>query len=737
MSPRSILRVAIPIPRYQSFDYLPPPGLTAEEILLGSRLLVPFGKGSRCGLVIGHAAKTPIKAQQLKAAIRLLDEEPLLPSASTDLILWAAEYYRHPVGEAAFSALPSRLRRGGAIRVPGVQGWRLTEAGAAIDSLQLRKAPKQAQILQTLKAADEPLPQPQLLARAEATPQVLRALAEKGWIQGLRLRKDLYDTPREPRRPLELNSDQRRALRAMAQALSGFRVFLLHGVTGSGKTEVYLSLAERHIRAGHQILILVPEIALTPQLMRRIQRRIEAPIALLHSGLSEGEREAAWLAARSGTARVLIGTRSAVFTPLPNLGLIIVDEEHDLSFKQQEGFRYSARDLAIVRSRQCGCPVVLGSATPSLESLRNAAAGRYRMLHLPQRAGDARPPRVDLLDIRGSHLRGGLSPLMLELLRAELAAGNQVLLFLNRRGYAPVLICHACGWVSNCPHCDARMTLHKSESTLRCHHCGQQQAPPTQCPNCDSAEPPRPIGQGTERLEEVLREHYPGHSVARIDRDSTRRKGSLERSLEEIRAGTHRILLGTQMLAKGHHFPEVTLVGILDVDQGLYGADYRAAERMAQLIVQVAGRAGRAHRPGRVVLQTRHPDHPLLLTLVRHGYPAFAEVALQERAEAGLPPFSHQALLRAEALNPNAASSFLGHAARQATALAGGAVEIWGPVPAPMERRGGRTRAQLLVQSTSRERLQRLLASWIPRIAEGPNEGRVRWSLDVDPQEVL
>ena len=522
----------------------------------------------------------------------------------------------------------------------------------------------------------------------------------------------------------------------MSHRLHGFRAFLLDGITGSGKTEVYLALGERHLSAGHQVLILVPEIALTPQLLRRIERRIQAPIALLHSGLSAGERERAWLQALRGAARVVVGTRSAVFTPMPELGLIVVDEEHDLSFKQQEGFRYSARDLAVVRARRRNCPLLLGSATPSLESLHNARRGRYRRLELTQRAGPARPPRLDLLDIRDAPLRGGMSPVLLRLAAEALAAGNQILLFLNRRGYAPVLTCHHCGWVSECPRCDARMTLHRADGLLWCHHCGHQGPLPEACPGC-SAGGLRPLGQGTERLEETLAQLLPGFSVARIDRDSTRRKGSLEERLQEIRDGRHRILVGTQMLAKGHDFPDVTLVGVLDADYGLFGADFRAAERMAQLIVQVAGRAGRAEKPGRGVIQTRHPEHPLLQLLIRRGYPAFAEAALGERRDALLPPLTHQALLRAEAADARAPLSFLELAARQGRALAADQVELWGPVPAPMERRAGRFRAQLLLQAAAREQLQRLLAAWVPALGTIPGARRVRWSVDVDPQELF
>ncbi len=421
---------------------------------------------------------------------------------------------------------------------------------------------------------------------------------------------------------------------------------------------------------------------------------------------------------------------------MPDLGLILVDEEHDLSYKQQEGFRYSARDMAVARARQRGCPVVLGSATPSLESLRNVDAGRYTRLVLPERAGGATPPTLDLLDIRSVHLQAGISPVLLRFMDEEIARGNQVLLFLNRRGYAPVLTCHDCGWLSECNRCDARMTLHKAAGLLWCHHCGHQHRPPEACPECGGKDLRR-LGQGTERLEEVLKARLPDLAIARIDRDSTRRKGALQDMLEAVRDGRYQVLLGTQMLAKGHHFPLVTLVGILDIDQGLFGADYRAAERMAQMIVQVAGRAGRAEKPGRVLIQTRHPDHPLLQTLIRQGYPDFARQALAERRAAGLPPFSFQALLRAEATRAAAPERFLAQALSAAQGLCSPRVELWGPVPAPMEKRAGRFRAHLLVQTPRRRELQDLLRAWIPRIASLPSARRVRWSIDVDPQEML
>jgi primosomal protein N' (replication factor Y) len=457
---------------------------------------------------------------------------------------------------------------------------------------------------------------------------------------------------------------------------------------------------------------------------------------MLHSALSDLERERAWLAASRGEAAVVLGTRSTIFTPIPKLGLVVVDEEHDLSFKQQEGFRYSARDLALVLGRRRDCPVVLGSATPSLESLNNVTNRRYGHLRLTERAGNAQPPKLDLLDIRSVRLDGGMSPALFRLVGEELEAGNQVLLFLNRRGYAPQITCFECGWIAECRRCDARMTLHMGNRTLWCHHCGSQRRLDEQCPECKSGEL-HPLGQGTERLEEVLAGRYPEASIARIDRDSTRRKGSLERLLKEIHGKRHTLLLGTQMLAKGHHFPDVTLVGILDVDQGLFGADYRAGERMAQLVTQVAGRAGRAEKPGRVVIQTRHPDHPLLQTLVHQGYQPFAEEALAERSAAGLPPFSFQALMRAEASREGVANRFLDQAVDLATDLKLAGVELWGPVPAPMERRAGRYRAHLLVQAPQRSALQRLLGLWLPKVRDLKAARQVRWSVDVDPQEMF
>ncbi len=732
MPSRSILRIAVPAPLYTCFDYLPPEGVDAATLSPGIRLHLPFGRGERIGVLVEKVSSSTVDAASLKPATAVLDRQPLLADQDLQLLLWAATYYQHPPGEVIAAALPVRLRRGEEQMKLAQPGWRLTPRGEAA---QPTHAPRQLQIIQTLVEHPDGITQQALYALCGSCRPILRALEEKGWVEPCELEpQQIPPTPEGSR--LTLNPAQREAIATVSSRLQGFSAFLLNGVTGSGKTEVYLGLIEAVLAAGRQVLVLVPEIALTPQLMQRFQSRIHAPIALLHSGLSEQNREQGWLAASRGEAALVLGTRSAIFTPLPQLGLIIIDEEHDLSFKQQDGFRYSARDLAIVRAQRQGFPVLLGSATPSLESLHNVATGRYQGLDLPERAGGAQPPRINLLDIRSAPLNGGLSPALLERLKTELAAGNQVLLFLNRRGYAPVVICHHCGWLSECPRCDARMTLHLHTQLLWCHHCGHQRRLYRECPKCSSSDL-RPLGQGTERLEEVLTGQFPNHPIARIDRDSTRRKGALEKLLNAIHDGHYRILLGTQMLAKGHHFPDVTLVGILDMDQGLFSADYRAAERMAQMVEQVAGRAGRASKPGRVLIQTRHPDHPLLQTLIHQGYNAFAQVCLDERRQAALPPFSYQALLRAEATSSEKPVRFLEDAAQQAAHFDTQGVELWGPVPAPMERRAGRIRAHLLIQASHRRALHQLLRQLIPSLGKLKSARHVRWSIDVDPQEML
>jgi len=480
--------------------------------------------------------------------------------------------------------------------------------------------------------------------------------------------------------------------------------------------------------------VLVPEISLTPQLTQRFMQRLHTHIASLHSGLNDTQRHSAWVQASKGIARVVIGTRSALFTPMPDLGLIILDEEHDGSFKQQEGFRYHARDLALVRAKNKNIPVLLGSATPSLESLENVSRGLYSLLTLTRRgAANARPPEVSLLDVCRRPMEDGISDQLLIKVEEHLNKGGQVLLFLNRRGYAPLLMCHECGWTTACQRCDANMTLHHHNQRLVCHHCGYEKHAPTSCPQCEHESLYIP-GAGTERIEVALTEKFPEVVISRIDRDTTRRKGELDKKLKQARTGKAQILIGTQMLAKGHDFPNVTLVGILNADQGLFSADFRGTEHMAQLIIQVSGRAGRGEKAGEVIIQTHHPEHPLLHTLLESGYAGFAQSALTERKLANFPPFSYMAIVRCESIQKQHGPAFLNEC-RQSLNFEG--IELFGPLPAPMEKRAGRYRWQLILLADERKKLHGVLHHWVPKISALKSVNKVRWSIDVDPQDMF
>jgi primosomal protein N' (replication factor Y) len=728
-----ILRIAIPSPLRRLFDYLPP--RQGDGFVPGQRFLVPFGRSRQVGVLVALADHSEIPAEKLKPALKQLDSEPLFDDAVLALLRWACDYYHHPPGEVFTTALPVLLRQEREAVARGIEQWRLSDAGRSLSPEQFRRAPKQLALYHLLEEYPDGVAAERLDAELENWRPVMKRLVERGWV-AIEQRPCLPPPPEQNDTPPPLNDKQQQAVDAIGEHLDGFQPLLIEGVTGSGKTEVYLQAIEKVLTAGRQVLVLVPEIGLTPQLLERFRRRFSLPIALLHSGLNDSERLCAWLMARAGQAPIVIGTRSAVFVPMPKLGLIIVDEEHDPSFKQQDGFRYSGRDAAVVRAKQHDIPVILGTATPSLESLHNALAGRYRHLELPERAGTAVHPSIHLLDVRQQPMEEGLSAPLQKAMHRHLEAGGQVLLFLNRRGFAPTLLCHDCGWVSHCQRCDAHMTYYARSGRLRCHHCGAERPVPPQCPDCGSIDL-RPVGQGTERIEQALNTLFPDFGVVRIDRDSTRRKGAMDALLREVHSGEGRILIGTQMLAKGHHFPNVTLVGILDADQGLFSVDFRAGERMAQLIVQVAGRAGRADKPGTVLIQTHVPDHPLLRLLVEEDYAHFARAALKEREEALMPPFSHLALLRAEAVDKQAPLAFLEEARQLAERLPHEGVWLLGPVPAPMERRAGRNRAQLLLQADSRQTLHRLLHAWASQL-EGAKGGRkVRWSLDVDPAELF
>ena len=737
MTAPAILRVALPVPLPRLFDYLPPPGLEASAVAVGARLRVPFGQREVCGLVVGHGLAEP--GVELRAALAAPDGAPLLQGELLASLRWLAAYLHAPLGEVLAAALPAALRRGEPLPDITRHGWVLNEAGrTALAAMRAGKPKALAGLLVDVRDEDW------LDATSPGWRTPLRALRERGLVERV-AETGIAETgsgslsrgsgPDPVPSAFSPNTEQQVAIDAIRSA-EGFAPFLLDGVTGSGKTEVYLQAIADCLARGRQALVLVPEIGLTPQALARFRARLGVPVHALHSGLTDSERAATWLAAASGQARVIVGTRSAVFVPLPEAGLIVVDEEHDGSYKQFDGIRYHARDFAIVRARALAVPVVLGSATPSLETLHNAQSGRYALLRLRRRAGDARPPQVRVLDVRKRPLHAGLSEESLAAIRAALDAGGQVLVFRNRRGYAPVLLCHDCGWSAHCPRCSTperptAMTVHAHGKRLQCHHCGHRRPSPPACPDCASLAL-QPQGNGTERIEAELQARFDAVPVIRIDRGSTGQRDGLQKHLDALgnRPG---ILIGTQMLAKGHDLGNLVLVVVVGIDEGLFSADFRSGEKLAQLLIQVAGRAGRADRPGTVLLQTHHPEHPLLQTLVAGGYHAFADGELALREAAGFPPFAHLALLRAEAKRAELPLQFLQLAK---TLLDGSAIEVHGPLPAPMPRRAGFVRSQLLLAAPARAALHAALDVAVPALYGAPDARRVRWSLDVDPLDL-
>ncbi len=713
-----LIKVAVPAPFAESLDYLPQK--TGEVPPIGARVTVPLGRRKVIGVVTDHALTSQVPENRLRRVVAAIDVEPLIPAELLELVAFAARYYRYPPGEALASVLPALLRRGRPARHPPARHFRLADPGT------LPRTAGQAQILARFAEAGAAGIKIDELGPADRAR--VRRLASRGVVEPVP-----GGAPLPPNAPIRLNDAQSNAATVVAAALDRYASFLLSGVTGSGKTEVYLEVIREVIARGQQVLVIVPEIALTPQLIRRFEAALRSRIAAYHSGLPDGERLDTWLAARTGRAPVIVGTRSAVFLPLAAAGLIVVDEEHDTSLKQQDGFRYHGRDLAVYRAHASGIPVVLGSATPSFESLANARMGRYRQLELPARAGGASLPRLHVVDMRGQRLEAGLSHQLLVAAREHLDAGGQVLFFLNRRGFAPVMLCDACGTPIECRRCSARMTYHRARERLICHHCGHERSIPETCLAC-GARDLISLGKGTERLESVLSEQFPGVPMIRVDRDTTRARGRLRDLMEQAASGAARILVGTQMLAKGHDFRALTLAAVIDADQGLYGVDFRASERMAQLIVQVAGRAGRGETVGAVLIQTRHPDHPLLSELLRSGYAGFADRALAEREATGLPPYGSLALLRAEAAQEGPPREFLDEAAKILRVAKG--LRCLGPAPAPMLRRAGRFRYQLLLEAEDRGLLQRVLARRYAQVLELPSARRVRVVLDVDPVDL-
>jgi primosomal protein N' (replication factor Y) len=726
-----LVRVALDVPVPTLFDYRIE---HATRELIGARVLVPFGRGQRAGVILEVGGDPEVPRERIKPIVQVFDREPRVASDVLRLMRFASRYYHYPIGQVVMGVLPQALRRPSVSRDAQAR-IALTMKALAVDWSSLPpRAVVRRRVLEHLRTHG-PCAPALLRSLGSTASRAVRDLMAEGWVAFEECTSRVVDhsVRHAVTSSPKLTVDQAKATDAIVATLGRFTAWLLLGVTGSGKTEVYLQLIEHVLAGGGQVLVLVPEINLTPQLESRLIGRFpNAVLASLHSGIPEAERLRRWRAAESRQASILIGTRLAVFTPLPRLGLIVVDEEHDASLKQQEGLRYSARDLAVLRAKHRQVPVVLGSATPSLETYAKALTGRYRLTQLSGRAS-SRLPSIRCVDTRGQHLRDGLSQALIDALAKTLEAREQSLVFINRRGYAPALLCFACGWIAPCPRCSARLVLHLDAMRLRCHYCGHEEPVTGACPSCGNLDLTA-AGHGTQRVEQALAQLFPTARVLRIDRDTTRRRLAFRHMRQLVQDDDVDILVGTQMLAKGHDFPRLTLVGVIDTDSALYSTDFRAAERLFGQLTQVAGRAGRRDAAGEVLIQTQFPDHPLYHAVQRQDFAAFAQMVLAERREAGFPPYAHQVLLRAEAIQREPVNRFLGHAARAGARL-GFRVDVYDPVPAPVARIAGRERGHLLVQSASRDELQRFVDAWTPHLG-GREARRVRWALDVDPLDL-
>jgi primosomal protein N' (replication factor Y) len=726
-----ILRVALDLPLDTLFDYLDGGN---SHLKVGQRVLVPFGKRQVIGIILARVALSDVADSKLKSIIQGFEDELPLPAATLQLLKFCADYYQYPLGQALLSALPSRLREGRSAQLPKLTAYQLS---AQACSAGLEAIPARARLQRSLyqALADAKLLDAAALAVVSSGwRNGIKQLMQQGWVETVETEQVLPPHMHQAVISPALNPDQQQAVDAMLAEAQAFKVWLLYGITGSGKTEVYMRLLQEVLSRPHtQALVLVPEINLTPQLEARFRARFpNLPMVMLHSQMNESERLHGWLRSQNGQARIIIGTRLSVFTPIKHLALIVVDEEHDASYKQQDGMRYSARDIAIVRAKAAGVPVVLGSATPSLESWHNAQTSRYHLLQLNNRAVlGAALPQINTIDVRQLPPQEALHPQLIAAMRQRLERGEQSLLFINRRGYAPVLLCNACAWVAPCTRCSSRLVVHLRDKRLRCHHCGHEQRMPLQCPSCGNPDL-RPAGQGTQRLEELLAEQFPTARILRVDRDSMRRKHAIAAMTRSVHAQEVDILVGTQMLAKGHDFPQLTLVGVIDTDSALFSPDYRAAEKLFAQLMQVSGRAGRAGKAGEVLIQTAFPDHVLFHALQQHDYAKFADSLLQERKLANFPPYCFEALLRAEATHYEPVREFF-RAALAASETIHHSLAVYDPVRPRMERLKGMERAQLLIQASARPALQKFLRAWVPLLRALPQANKVRWSMDVDP----
>lgn len=744
--PSKLVQVVIASPVRHHFDYLPAEGQSASDYQVGTRVEVPFGRRNMTGIVIGHCQDSSIPVNKLKAIRQQLDTAAVINDDLLSLAEWMSSYYHHPFGDTLLSLLPNQLRKGGSIDAYTQCCWKISHQGLGLPDDALSRAPKQAALLNFLRAAER--------NKADTlTTEIELKQAGHSRASALELAKKALATASEQAyypadcqslllgqaqdQPPTLNDEQVIAGALIAERLGSFDTVLLEGITGSGKTEVYLRAIEKVLANDQQVLVLVPEIGLTPQTINRFVNRFDVPIAIFHSGLTDRERLAAWTAAKDGVAGIIIGTRSAVFTPMANLGLIIIDEEHDGSYKQQDSLRYSARDIAIIRARTKSIPVVLGSATPSLETLFNVQTKKYRHATLKERAGSASPPSIEIVDIRCQALHEGLSDDAIAAIGDTLSGGQQAMVFVNRRGFAPLLMCHDCGWHAQCDHCDARLTLHNRPRELRCHHCDYRAQVPSSCVRCQSSRLMN-VGQGTQRSADALSALFPRFPVIRIDRDTTQGKQAMGEQVDIINRGEPAILVGTQMLAKGHHFPALNLVVVLDIDQGLYNPDFRGPEKTVQLLTQVAGRAGRTGHAGKVLIQTHLPEHPLLQTWQTESYQGIVETLLNERSLRSLPPYAHMALIRADSHKPEHAMQFLNALAmQQANTVNQSGCQLIGPLAAVMEKRAGRHRAQLMIKSEQRKSLHGAVKQLIHWLDQSKKPTGLRWSVDIDPQDVI
>ncbi|MCR9191370.1 MAG: primosomal protein N' [Gammaproteobacteria bacterium] len=703
------------------FDYIGP-----DHVAIGARVWVPFRQAKKLGVVVGIDT-TRTDEVGLKTITEVLDKEALLSPELLKLCRWVNQYYQSPLALVLNLVLPKRCRQGQPATILSETYY---ELALPVEKAQQKisvRAVKQQQCLTYLATQGEA--NKASITQSGYSSAIIQALLDQALIKQFTrpIRPQMSEETNQP--PVPLNSEQQQAYSAIAAKLDCYHCFLLQGVTGSGKTEVYFQVIADVLAQGRQVLILVPEIGLTPQLRQRFQARFSEPIGVMHSKMSDSERQQTWLWARDQQLRLVLGTRSALFTPLPKLGLIIIDEEHDTSLKQMEGVRYLARDTALIRAHHANIPVILGSATPSLESLANVAKGKYSMLRLNQKALNVFPLRYQIVDLRSQHLLHGLASATYAAIERHLSAQHQVLIFINRRGFSPVLLCHLCGWKAACPHCDACLTVHRAANQLICHHCGYHQISAVVCPSCQGRELIF-MGSGTQRIEESLATVFPKTKILRIDRDVTQKKQAFDQHLAQIHAGEAQLIVGTQMLAKGHDFSRLSLVVVLDADYGFYDQDFRALERLGQLITQVSGRAGRADIPGEVVIQTHVPDHPLLNTLIQEGYDPFAQALLQLRQEAHLPPCSFMALLRVQGKQQDKLLQLL-HAVKQR--LTQTEIIAMGPAPAPLAKKGGHYRMQLLLKSASRHYLQAQLTPLRAWMQSNGLVSGLRWNLDVDP----